>query len=160
MFDEKLATKHLNSFLKTYKIKVCKWSVTDCGRAYISKKEIKIPKPTNVIRFCICMHEIKHIIDGNKGKLYQKEFACEKFAIEQAESLGFDCSIYKEIARRYVVMNIAKGFCRGLNLKNIEPEIIKFCNVDFSSWEYKRVFVTGWGSSNVRIGKPLEIGIQ
>lgn len=156
MFDKEKAEQHLKKMLRHYKIKVVKWSVSSCGRAYISAKEVKIPRPTDIDRFGVCMHEIKHIIDGIWGKLYQREFACEKFAIEQGQALGFDMSLYAERARRYIIMNIAKGYCRKLNLANIEPEIRNFCNIDFSEWNGHKVFVSGWGMETYE-GKPIHI---
>jgi len=159
MFNKEKAEQHLSKLLKQYKIKVIKWSVSSCGKAWFNRKEVKIPKPTNIDRFCVCMHEIKHIIDGYKGKLYQREFACEMFAIEQANELGFDTTQYRERARRYIIMNIAKGYCRKLNLAKLETEVIEFCGIDFSEWEGKKVFVSGWGADAYK-GKPLEIKIE
>ena len=156
MFDQEKAEQHLKKLLRQYKIKVVKWSVGSNGRAWFIRKEIKIPQPTNTDRFCIGMHEIKHIIDGHWGKLYEREFACETFAIEQAVQLGFDVSEYRERARRYIIMNIAKGYCRKLNLSKIDPKIKDFCNIDFAEWEGKKVFVSGWGNA-VRKGEPLQI---
>ncbi len=159
-FDKTIAEAHLNKMLKQYNIKVVKWSVSSCGRAYPSFKQVKIPEPIDVGRFCVAMHEIKHVIDGIWGKLYQREFACEMFAIEQAESLGFDATMYKERARRYVIMNIAKGHARKLDLSKIEHNISEFCNIDFSKWKHKKVFVTGWGSAAVYQGRPLNIELN
>lgn len=158
MFNKEKAEQHLNKLLKQYKIKVVKWSAGSNGRAWWTKKEVKIPHPTNIDRFCVCMHEIKHIIDGKWGNLYQREFACEMFAIEQAAELGFDASEYRERARRYIIMNIAKGYCRKLNLSKLEPSIKEFCNIDFSEWEGKKVYVSGWGSDTYK-GKPLQISM-
>ncbi len=157
MFDKDKANEHLNKFLKIYKIKVIRWSASSSGYANPVLKEVKIPKPTDVDMFCVCMHEIKHIIDGKWGRLYQREYACEKFAIEQAESLGFNCQIYKERARRYVIMAIAKGHCRKpFDFSKLEPEIYDFCKIDFSEWENKKVFVSGWGVA-VKKNEPLII---
>jgi hypothetical protein len=158
-FDKDIAEKHLKRLLKQYKIEVVKWSRTSCGRAYWNDKQVKIPHPTDLDRFCVGIHEIKHVIDGYFGKLYQREYACEKFAIQQAELLGFDdIETYQERARRYIIMTIAKGHCRGLNLDNIEPEIKRFCNIDFSEWKGKKVFVSGWGDATYK-GVPLNIEI-
>lgn len=159
MFDKELAEQHLQKLLAQHRIKVRKWSASSCGRAWVSKKEVKIPHPTNIDRFCLAMHELGHVIKDaskKKMKLYQSEFIAEMFAIEQAELLGFDCSDYKERARRYVIMNIAKGYCRKLNLGTIEQEVKDFCQIDFKEWEGKKVFVTGWGNDTYR-GNPLTI---
>lgn len=158
MFDQQIAEKHINSLLKNYKIKVVKRSKSSCGRANSSTHEVIIPHPTDVDRFCVCLHEIKHIIDGTKGKLYQREYACEKYAIEEAEKLGFDTSMYRERARRYVILCISKAHCRHLNLKEIPQEIKDFCNIDFSTWESRNVFVSNWGSKSYT--EPLQITIS
>lgn len=154
-FDKTLAENHLKSLLKNYKIKVHAWSATPCGWAKINSKSIKIPHPTNVERFCVGMHEIAHIINGKSGKLYEREYACEMFAIKQAELLSFDVSQYRERARRYVIMCIAKGYCRKLKLSSISKEIKNFCKIDFSAWGNKKVFVQNCGDTK----KPLLIKI-
>ena len=159
MFNKEKAEQHLQQMLKQYKIKVIKWSVGSVGRACVSKKEVKIPHATNIDRFCVAMHELGHVIKDaskKKMKLYQSEFIAEMFAIEQAELLGFDCTDYKERARRYMIMNIAKGYCRKLNLGTIEQEVKDFCKIDFKGWEGKKVFVSGWGHDTYK-GKPLQI---
>ena len=152
MFDREKAEKHLKQLLKKYNIKVRKYRVSASGRAYPSISEVEIPKPTDVERFCVCMHEIKHVIDGFWGKLYQREYFCEMFAITEAKKLGFDVTDYTERARRYVIVNVAKGYCRGLNLKNIEKDVVDFCKVDFSQWHCKNVFVR-----RNKTNKPMEI---
>lgn len=159
MFNKEKAEQHLQQLLKRYKIKVVKWSATSCGRAWVSKKEVKIPHATNIDRFCVAMHELGHVIKDaskRKMKLYQSEFIAEKFAFEQCELLGFDCSDYRERARRYMIMNIAKGYCRKLNLGTIEQEVKDFCKIDFKEWEGKKVFVSGWGHDTYK-GIPLQI---
>lgn len=148
-FNTDTAKKHLNKLLRQYRIRVAKWSKGANGRAW-SNHTVKIPSPTDVERFCVCMHEIKHVIDGFSGKLYQREYACEIYAIEQAQLLGFDTSEYEVRAKGYVTMCISKGFCRGLNLDSIEPHIKEWCGVDFDQWKGKRVFVSGW-STNLKI---------
>jgi len=159
MFNKEIAEKHLQKLLKQYKITVVKWSASSCGRAWVSIKEVKIPHATTIDRFCVAMHELGHVIKGaskSKMKLYQSEFIAEMFAIEQAELLGFDCTDYKERARRYIIMNIAKGYCRKLNLSTIEQEVKDFCKIDFNEWAGKKVFVRGWGGDTYK-DKPLEI---
>lgn len=157
-FDKKLAQKHLNKLLKKHKITVKKYSKSSCGRAWVESKQIIIPEPKDIDRFCVAMHEIGHVVkeaSKSKMKLYQAEYLAEMYAIEQAKLLGFDSSGYEERARRYLIMNIAKGHCRKLNLSKIESEIKDFCKIDFSEWEGKKVFVSGWGSSTAKY--PLKI---
>ena len=149
----------VDQLLKDHKIKVKKWSSSSCGRAYFQTREVKIPKPTNEDRFCICLHEIGHILHGEIGKRYEQEYTCEMFAINTAKQYGFDVTGYQERARRHIIICIAKAHCRGLNVDNIAPEIKLFCNVDFDTWKGKKVYVSNWGT-DVYKGKQLEISIK
>lgn len=161
-FDPKLADKHLKKMLRHYKIKVASWSTSSVGWARVSMKTVKIPKPTDIDRFCVAMHELGHIIKGackSDMPLFKSEYIAEMFALEQAAIFNWDATQYKERARRYIIMNIAKGHCRRLNLDAIEKEIKDFCAIDFESWKGKRVFVSGWGN-DVYKEKPLEINIS
>jgi hypothetical protein len=160
-FDKLKAEEHLQKLLKKHNIRVVKWSSTSCGRAWVKERKVKIPHPTNIDRFCVAMHEIGHVVKGaskKNMKLYKSEFIAEMFAIEQAELLGFDCTLYKERARRYIIMNIAKGYCRKLNLETIEQEVKEFCNINFKEWEGKKVYISGWGINTYK-GEPLEVKI-
>lgn len=144
-FDQEIAWEHLNKLVRFYKIDIYKWSVTNCGLAYQKTKNrparIKIPKPTNILRFCIALHEVGHIARGVKGPNYITEYNAEMFAISEAQKLGFDTSEYEEDARFYIIMNINKAFRRKLNLSKIPKEIQDFCKVDFSKWENKDIWV-------------------
>lgn len=158
-FDPVLAEKHLKKMLKHYKITRVNWSISSSGWARIDTKEVKIPKPTDIDRFCVAMHELGHIIKGACKRdmpLFRSEYIAECFALEQAALFNWDITLYKERARRYVIMCISKGHCRGLNLDSIEQEIKNFCAIDFELWKGNRVFVSGWGAS-VYKEKPLEI---
>lgn len=160
MFNPLIAQQHLDSLLTEHQITVVKWSSNPCGRAWVSKREVKIPKPTTVENFCVAMHELGHVIENaskSKMPLYRSEFIAENFAMSQAKLLRFDYTHYKERARRYIIMCIAKGYVRKLNLSRIESDVIKFCKVDFKSWNGKKVFVSGWGGAVLT--KPLTINI-
>lgn len=154
-FDPLVAEKHLKLLLKTYKIKVKQWSAGANGRAWTSINLVKIPKPTNIEKFCVAMHELGHCIKGvNKtDKLYDSEYRAEQFAFEQAELFNWDYSEYKRRAKGYLTMCIAKGHCRKLNLDSIPQEIKDFCGVDFEAWKGKKVFVSNWT-------EELKISIQ
>lgn len=141
-FNTSLAWKELNKLLRFYDIKVVNWSASNCGIAYYRSRTIKIPQPTTPPRFAICMHEIKHIIIGKGGnRSYVDEYACEKFALSQLEKFGFDTKEYYENARRYIILCIAKGYCRKLNVNNIPQEIIDFCKIDFNDWKGYKIYV-------------------
>lgn len=156
-FNKDIAEKHLNELLKSNKIKVEKYSVTSCGYANWSTRSIKIPKPTNTDRFCVALHEVKHIIDGNKGKRFEQEFYADKYAMDQAKSLGFDTSDWEKRMKWHSLSRIAMAHNRGLSLSKVNDEIKSFFSeVDWSKWEGKKVFV---GATYNKRGsaKPYEI---
>jgi len=144
MFDKKIAEQHLNKLLQEYNIKVVKWSVTSSGCAWWNRNEIKIPKPTNSDRFAVCMHEVKHIIDGNKGKRFEQEFACDMYAREQLIFLGFDgVEEWDKRTNWHCLSRIAMAVNRGLNVGKIGEEIRTwFHDVNFDEWHAMKVFVS------------------
>ncbi len=161
-FDKEIAKAHLDKLLKHYKIKVVSWSKSSVGWAIVNKKEVKIPEPTDIDRFCVAMHELGHVIKSAckaDMKLYKSEFIAESFAFEQAALFNWDITDYKERARRYVIMCVAKGHCRKLNLDIIEQDVLDFCAIDFESWKGKKVFVSGWGKDTYKY-EPLTISFE
>lgn len=143
MYDQKIAEKHLNKLLRHYKIHVYQWSKSSCGRANYKQKKIKIPHPTNPDRFCVCMHEIKHVIDGAGKFIFEDEYKADKFALEQLRELGFEGEkAWISRMKWHVLYKIAMAHNRKLDHKNINKEIRDFFSeVDFSYWIGKKIFV-------------------
>ena len=141
-FDKQFAEEYINSLLKKYRIKVCSWSRTSCGYAEWKSKRIKIPKPTDVDRFGVCLHEIKHILDGNKGKRFEQEFYCDLYALNIIKEFEYDHVQWEERMRWHSLSRIAMASNRGLSLDKIKPEIKEFFKeIDFSLWSNNNVFV-------------------
>jgi hypothetical protein len=149
MFNRQIAENHLVLLLKQYGINVIKWSTTSCGRSNWKEKTIKIPHPTNTDTFCVCMHEIKHIIDGDAGKRYEQEFYADMFAIEQAELLGFETTEYRKRMKRDILISVAMAHNRKFNIDNLNADVKAFLSgVDFELWAGHKVFVQGNYTSN------------
>ena len=144
MFDKKIAEQHLQKMLKRYKITVVAYSTTSSGWARWRNDEIKIPKPTNADRFGVCMHEVKHILDGNFSKLrFEQEFDCDMFAREQILQLNMGgVDAWDKRMNWHCLSRIAMAVNRGLNHSKI-PKYIRdwFFDVDFSIWIGCKVFV-------------------
>lgn len=141
-FNQKDAEKFLGDLLKKHRIKVhSKRSTTSCGWANWYDKEIKIPIPSDVDRFGVCLHEVKHIIDGNKGKRYWQEFQCDLYALNILKEFGYDTTLWEKRMRWHVLSRVAMATNRGL--KEIDSEIVEyFGDVDFTKWYGKKVFVS------------------
>lgn len=142
MFDKKKAESHLRKLITKYRIKIRSYSVSSCGTAWWRTREIKIPKPTSIDRFCVCMHEVKHIMDGDAGKRFEQEFDCDMFALEQAHALGFDTTAWEKRVRWHSLSRIAMAMNRKLKASKIPQRITTyFSDIDFTEWEGRKVFV-------------------
>lgn len=143
MFTKEAANKYITDLLKKHKIKVIAYSTTSCGYAIKKQRAIKIPKPTNVDRFGVCLHEVKHILDGNKGKRYEQEFACDLYALNIMKELDYPTTEWELRMRWHSLSRIAMSVNRGLNIDKIPAEIRDFFKeVDFTTWVGKKVFVS------------------
>ncbi len=140
-FNKKEAEEYLNDLLKKYKIKISQRSRSSCGWANWYTNEIKIPFPTDVDRFGVCLHEVKHIIDGDRGKRYQQEFWCDLYALNIIKEFGYDTSDWEKRMRWHVLSRVAMATNRGVKL--VDKEITNFySDIDFTKWIGKRVFVS------------------
>lgn len=169
-YNEVEATKLINQYLRRYKIRIVQWSKSSCGFAYYKKDKqgywrIKVPKPTNIDRFGIVMHEIYHCIDSFFTKpSYLIEFRCDKFALDCIEELGLDSSIWKNRMKWHVLSRVAMATNRGH--KDVNKEIKEFYpDVNFESWYGKKVFVyidspKGIGYANPKYWDYLKIDIS
>lgn len=141
-YDKVFGQQYLDALLKKHKIKVVQYSAGSCGWAKCKTREIKIPKPTNLDRFGVCLHEIKHIIDGSRGKKYDKEFTCDKYVLDIFKELNLETDKWEKRMRWHSLSRIAMAFNRGGSLNNIKEEIKQFFKeIDFNQWRGKKVFV-------------------
>ena len=140
-FNKKESEKYLSDLIKKYKIKIVQTSRTSCGWANWHTNEIKVPLPTNEDRFGVCLHEVKHIIDGNKGKRYQQEFWCDLYALNILKEFNYDTTGWEKRMRWHVLSRVAMATNRGL--KSIDKEITEYYkDIDFTKWYGKKVFVS------------------
>ena len=141
-FNQSLAEDCLNNLIKQYRIKVhSKRSASSCGWANWHTKEIKIPYPTNEDRFGVCLHEVKHIIDGDSGKRYWQEFQCDLFALNILREFQYDTTLWEKRMRWHVLSRVAMATNRGH--KEVNKEIQDyFSDVDFTKWYGRKVFVS------------------
>jgi hypothetical protein len=141
-FDKNFAEKYIKDLLKKYKIKVYKYSVGSSGKAKYKERMVKIPEPTNVDRFGVCLHEVKHILDGGRGRSFEKEFKCDMYALEIIMGLGYDSNEWEKRMRWHTLSRIAMAHNRGLRHDRINQDIrLFFTEVDFSKWIGFKVFV-------------------
>ena len=145
IFDIDWARKYVKKELKFYNIEVYAWSKSDCGLAFVETRKIKIPDPTTINRFLICLHEIAHISRASlhkSMKVYEYEYDCETYAIARGIQLGLDVTDYEEKAKGYVTSCFSKAFNRGLNLDKVNSEIVDWLGLDLDEWDkWDRAYV-------------------
>lgn len=145
--DVKKMTQIVDALLKEHGLTVRKHSVGANGRAF-SDKSLIIPYPTNVEKFCVCLHEIgHHAARAMSGAVWKKEYKAEQYALTIAKQHGFDVSDYEVRAKRYVLLNIAKGLARNLNLDKVDAVVKEFVSseVNIEEWKGKKVLFYEWG---------------
>jgi len=149
-FNYYWAKKYIDSELRLHKIKVREWTNEECGLAWVSTNEIKVPKPETINKFIICLHEICHISrykEHNSMSVYEYEYDCEMWAINKAKQFGLDTSDYEFRAKGYVTSCLARGYNRGLNIDNANKIILDWLGINVKKWK---------ASSNVKVvGKPF-----
>lgn len=142
MFNKQTAEQYINRLLKKHKIEVAVWSATSCGWASKKTRKIKIPKPTNIDRFAVCLHEIFHIIGRKGSKSFEKEFYCDMYARGILVELGWDTEAWDKRTKWHILSRIAMAHNRGLNHASINAEIRAFFpEIDFTKWVNMKVFV-------------------
>lgn len=164
-FNKEKANEIIDNLVQQYNITIDKKRfVSAVGRANISKRHIRIPKPISPEKFLVSLHEIGHIVVGHGSKLYITEYKAEMFAIEYAIKCELDkryIQQYENTAKGYVLMCIAKGYCRGLNLDKLNPKIISWLGYnEFNKWKNNKVFIHNWKGNSLNINFTGKEGIK
>ena len=142
-FNKVTANDYINDLCKKHKIKIqAKRSVSSCGRAWRKTKIIKIPHPTSIDRFAVCLHEVYHIIGKKESKAFIEEFNADLYALNIITELGYDTADWIKRMKWHSLSRLAMAHNRSLNHANIPQEIKEFfAEVDFSKWLGKKVYV-------------------
>lgn len=141
-FDKVFAQKYFDNLLKEHNITIAQYSSGSCGWAKHREREIKVPHPTNLDRFGVCLHEVKHILDGKHGREYEKEFACDKYVLDTFIELGYDTVKWEQRMRWHCLSRLAMAHNRGAHLLIMKQEIKDFFKeIDFNVWTNKKIFV-------------------
>ncbi|MBH21761.1 MAG: hypothetical protein CML98_08335 [Rhodobiaceae bacterium] len=140
-FNRKDAHQIIESLMNEHNIKLKKWSVTSCGRAYFKQREIKIPRPNNLDRFFVCLHEIKHIIDQRIKPSCLAEFRCDKYALDFCNDLGWKSEMVKARMDWHSLSRLAMATNRGLKEIPLSIQIF-YSYLDLNKWVGRKVYVS------------------
>lgn len=153
---------YVDRLVEQYRITVCQISRTSCGRAWFASRKIKITKVKDVDTFCVCLHEVGHILNGPIRPVYLSEFHTEQQALRLAKLFAEEAGLtdnptwqkglqdYERRAKGYVIWHIAKGYKNGLRVTRLLPEAKRWLDYDFSIWPDNRVEVRRY-SNNYKV---------
>ena len=115
------------------------------GKANLTNRIIKIPKSLDTVsKFMVALHEIGHILNGNKKPEFYGEYLAERYAIDTAQKFGVDPKEYFENAKQYVGAMLQKAWNRGLKLSSVPKEVELFCDIDLEA------LIEKFGSTNFK----------
>ena len=101
----------VRSYLNRYNITVRKWLPYNDRRsslrnviyeAYFHTNQVAIPVPVDRYSFYVCMHEIGHLVRGDRQYGYVMEYVAERWAIDRCHRHGYYTKEIERAAKAYV----------------------------------------------------------
>jgi hypothetical protein len=127
----------IDSLLLENKIKVKKFRSSNSGKAFLKTREVEIPDPKNPGYFVTALHEVGHILYDKKSyPLWKSEYIATKYANDFCKQ--FNIELPEKVinhSKFYLKSCICKGLIRGLNIDNIDDEILKYVNIEKKYWK-------------------------
>ena len=77
--------------------------------AFIDHGQVNIPVPTDRYSFYVCMHEIGHIVKGERNFAYMQEYVAEQYAIAKCMKHGYLTKEIEDSAKRYVFEHMVQA---------------------------------------------------
>ena len=120
--------------LKLHSIRVHKWGKFDWDEtyyAYFDSRRVYIPIPECTTSLFIALHEIGHIVKGERVYGYLAEYQAEQWALQRARiKYKIISKTYEDSARRYVYEHLLEDVVyRLLPIKKIQKKVIKWIGV-------------------------------
>ena len=120
--------------LKLNNVRVHKWGKFDWDEtyyAYFDSRRVYIPIPECKTSLFIALHEIGHIVKGERLYGYLAEYQAEQWAIQVArDKYNIISKTYENSARKYVYDHILEDVVyRLLPIKRIQKKVMKWIGV-------------------------------
>ena len=129
----------VRSYLAKYGIRVRKWMPYRGKRssrdvvyeAFFDDHSVAIPVPVDRYSFYICMHEIGHLVKGDRNYGYTQEYVAEQYAIAKLIKYGYYTKEIEDSARRYVYEHLIQDLViRNLRLEKVSKKVIDWTGRD------------------------------
>jgi len=93
--------------------------------AFIDVEQVSIPIPVDRYSFYVCMHEIGHIVKGERSYGYQQEYVAEQYAIAKCMKYGYLTKEIEESAKRYVYEHLVQDLVlRNLPMERVSDVVV------------------------------------
>lgn len=120
--------------LDKHNVRVHRWRKFDWDEtyyAYFDSRRVKIPIPECRYSLLIALHEIGHIVKGERTYGYLAEYHAEKWALHTAKSeYGITYKRYEQSAKVYVYTHLLEDIIiQHLPIKKIKPKVLKWIGV-------------------------------
>jgi len=70
--------------------------------AYFDAHQVSIPIPIDRYSFYVCMHEIGHLVRGDRRYGYVMEYVAERWALDRCQKYGYFTKQTERFAKQYV----------------------------------------------------------
>ena len=99
--------------------------------AYFDSRSVRVPEPQDDYHFLICLHEIGHLVTGERMYSYLMEYNAEQWAMKRGKEVyGVVDSIYEVDAKEYVVRClVADIVARGLKVHQIKQKVLDWIGI-------------------------------
>jgi hypothetical protein len=95
--------------------------------AFIDVEQVSIPIPVDRYSFYVCMHEIGHVVKGDRSYGYQQEYVAEQYAIAKCIRYGYLTKEIEESAKRYVYEHLVQDLVlRNLPLERVSDVVVQW----------------------------------
>lgn len=95
--------------------------------AFIDHGQVSIPVPTDRYSFYVCMHEIGHIVKGERNFAYMQEYVAEQYAIAKCMKHGYLTKEIEDSAKRYVFEHMVQDcVVRVLPIDSFSKVVLKW----------------------------------
>lgn len=132
---DKKMLKVVRDHLDYHMIRVRKWLPYNGRRtsrdvvyeAFMDVGQVSIPIPTDRYSFYVCMHEIGHIVKGDRNYAYMQEYVAEQYAIAKCIKHGYLTKEIEDSAKKYVYEHMVQDcVIRVLPIDKISKTVLNW----------------------------------
>ena len=124
----------VRKYLNRYGITVRKWMPYNDRRssfrnvvyqAYFDAHQVSIPVPIDRYSFYVCMHEIGHLVCGDRMHGYNMEYVAEQWALRKCIQYGYYTKAIEHGAKKYVYQAMLEDIVfRVMKIQRIRADVV------------------------------------